>query len=268
MSDERFSAEQAERYQAHLALPDIGHTGQRRLLDTSVLLVGVGGLGCSAAQYLTAAGVGKLGLLDDDSVDLSNLQRQILFSVDDLNGKKARVAAEALSGLNPDTELVSIVDRLTATNAAGLIKGWDLVIDGSDNFATRYVVNDACVLAGTTLVTGSIYQFEGQITVVCPPEGPCYRCIFPAPPAEQAPCHAAGVLASLPGVVGTILATEALKLAIGAESSLVGRLLLVDMLDTSFRSVHVTRDVECALCGNKPSISHPTAVALCRDETD
>ena len=267
MSDERFSAEQAERYQAHLALPDIGHTGQQRLLDTSVLLVGVGGLGCSAAQYLTAAGVGKLGLLDDDSVDLSNLQRQILFSVDDLNGKKARIAAEALSGLNPDTELVSIVDRLTATNAAGLIKGWDLVIDGSDNFATRYVVNDACVLAGTTLVTGSIYQFEGQITVVCPPKGPCYRCIFPASPVEQAPCHAAGVLASLPGVVGTILATETLKLAIGAESSLVGRLLLVDMLGTSFRSVNVTRDVECALCGNKPSISHPTAVALCRDGT-
>lgn len=260
MNSERFSAEQTERYQAHLTLPGIGPAGQQRLLDTSVLLVGVGGLGCPAGQYLAAAGVGKLGLLDDDLVDRSNLQRQILFSVDDLDGNKATVAAKRLGGLNPDIELVPIVDRLTASNAARLIEGWDLIIDGSDNFATRYVVNDACVLAGIPLVTGSIYQFEGQVTVVRLPQGPCYRCIFPAPPPEQAPCRVAGVFASLPGVVGTILATETLKLAIGAGSSLTGRLLLIDMLDTSFRSVRVRRDVECALCGDKPSISRPTAV--------
>lgn len=265
MNDERLSAEQTERYQAHLMLPEVGLAGQQRLLETSVLLVGVGGLGCPAAQYLAAAGIGKLGLLDDDIVERSNLQRQILFSIDDLGANKAEVATKRLGGLNPDVELVPIVDRLSASNATGLIEGWDLVIDGSDNFATRYVVNDACVLARTPLVTGSIYQFEGQATVVRSPLGPCYRCIFPAPPPEQAPCREAGVLASLPGVVGTILATEALKLGIGAGSSLTGRLLLIDMRETSFRSVRVRRDVGCALCGDEPSIERPTAVALCRD---
>ena len=268
MSGAGLSAEQTERYQAHLTLPGVGTAGQQRLLETSVLLVGVGGLGCPAAQYLAAAGVGRLGLLDDDIVDRSNLQRQVLFSLDDLGRNKAEVAAARLAGLNPDVELVSIVDRLSASNAAALIQGWDLVIDGSDNFATRYVVNDACVLAGTPLVTGSIYQFEGQITVVQSPVGPCYRCVFPAPPPEQAACREAGVLASLPGVVGTILATEAMKLAIGAESSLTGRLLLLDMRDTSFRAVRIRRDAACALCGDEPSIERPTAVASCRDPED
>ena len=268
MTGEPLSAEQTERYEAHLTLPEVGLAGQQRLLETSVLLVGVGGLGCPAAQYLAAAGIGKLGLLDDDIVERSNLQRQILFAVDDLGDNKAEVAAKRLGGLNPDVELVPLVDRLSASNAARLIEGWDLVIDGSDNFATRYVVNDACVLAGTPLVTGSIYQFEGQVTVIRSPLGPCYRCIFPAPPPEQASCREAGVLASLPGVVGTILATEALKLGIGAGTSLTGRLLLIDMRETSFRSVRVKRDVGCALCGDEPSIERPTAVALCREPTD
>lgn len=268
MSAARLSAEQTERYQAHLTLPEIGAEGQRRMLDSSVLLVGIGGLGCPAAQYLAAAGIGKLGLLDDDIVDRSNLQRQVLFSLDDLDANKADVAAARLARLNPDVELVPMVERLSASNAAGLIDGWDLVIDGSDNFATRYVVNDACVLAGVPLVSGSIYQFEGQVTVVSSPLGPCYRCIFPAPPAEQAPCREVGVLASLPGVVGTILATEAIKLAVGVESALIGRLLLIDVRDSSFRSVRLTRDPGCALCGETPSIERPTAVAVCRDPAD
>lgn len=263
-----FSGEQAERYQAHLNLPDVGAAGQQRLLETSVLLVGVGGLGCPAAQYLAAAGVGRIGLLDDDVVDRSNLQRQVLFGVDDLGADKAEVAARRLASLNPDAELVPIIERLSASNAVALTDGWDLVVDGSDNFATRYVVNDACVLGGTPLISGSIYQFEGQITVIHAPMGPCYRCVFPAPPPEQAPCREAGVLASLPGVVGTILATEAIKLAIGAESSLVGRLLLVDLLHNSFRSVRTRRDPGCALCGEEPTITRPTAVAVCRGSAD
>ena len=259
------SAEQMERYQAHVSLPGLGSEGQQRLLETSVLLVGVGGLGCPTAQYLAAAGVGRLGLLDDDIVDRSNLQRQILFGVDDLDRNKAEAAAVRLEAMNPDVEIVPIVERLSASNASALVDGWDLVVDGSDNFATRYVVNDACVLAGVPLVTGSIYQYEGQLTVIRSPLGPCYRCLFPSPPPEQAACRDVGVLASLPGVVGTILATETIKVAIGEGSSLTGRLLLVDLLDNSFRSVRVRRDSACALCGDEPSIRQPTAVALCRD---
>jgi adenylyltransferase/sulfurtransferase len=264
VSDQRLSAEQTERYQAHLTLPEIGEAGQRRLLAARVLVLGVGGLGCPVAQYLTAAGVGKLGLLDDDIVDRSNLQRQILFGDGDLGRNKSEAAAERLAALNPDVELQPITARLTAGNAAELVAGWDLAIDGSDNFATRYVANDACVLAGVPLVTGSIYRFEGQLTVVQSPLGPCYRCVFPTPPPEQAPCREAGVLASLPGVVGTILATESIKLLVGSGSSLLGRLLLIDLLDNSFRSVRIKRDPGCALCGDQPSILRPTAVALCR----
>lgn len=264
MTTRRLSPEQTERYQAHLTLPQIGSEGQMRLLDASVLLIGVGGLGCPSAQYLTAAGVGRIGLLDDDIVDRSNLQRQILYALDDLGRQKAEAAAARLGPMNPDVELVPMVQRLSASNAESLVAGWDLVIDGSDNFATRYVVNDACVLAGMPLVTGSIYQFEGQVTVVRAPFGPCYRCVFPSPPPEQAPCREAGVLASLPGVVGTVLATEALKLLVGHESSLIGRLLLIDTRDSSFRSVRTKRDPECPLCGEAPSIEHPTAVAVCR----
>jgi len=268
MSAERFSAEQMERYQAHLTLAKIGAAGQRRLLDSRVLLVGIGGLGCPTAQYLAAAGIGKLGLLDDDIVERSNLQRQILFGIDDLGRDKAGVAAERLGKMNPDVELLPIVERLTAANVDSLIEGWDLVIDGSDNFATRYVVNDACVLGGLPLVTGSIYQFEGQLTVIHSPLSPCYRCVFPVPPPEQAPCREAGVLASLPGVVGTILATETMKLIIDAESSLLGRLLLIDLMDSSFRTVHTRHDAACALCGDNPSIEKPTAVAVCRADAD
>ncbi|MFQ5743690.1 MAG: ThiF family adenylyltransferase [Acidobacteriota bacterium] len=265
---DRLSAEQSERYQAHLALARIGVAGQARLLRARVLLLGVGGLGCPAALYLTAAGVGSLGLLDDDIIDRTNLQRQILFGPADLGARKAEVAAERLASLNPDVELRPIIERLTAGNAASLVAGWDVVIDGSDNFATRYIVNDACVLAGIPLVSGSIYQFEGQVTVIRTPAGPCYRCLFPSPPPEQAACRDAGVLAPLPGMVGSIQAAETIKLVVGEEASLIGRLLLVDALASSFRSVNVRRNPGCPLCGESPTIRRPTAVAVCRGPVD
>ena len=261
---DRLSEEQTERYQAHLVLPKFGVSGQARLLEAHVLLVGVGGLGCPAALYLTAGGVGALGLVDDDLVDRTNLQRQILFGPADIGHQKAAVAARRLATINPDVQIVPITERVDAGNVVALIEGWDLVIDGSDNFATRYVVNDACVLARVPLVTGSIYQYEGQVMVIQPPLGPCYRCLFPVPPPEQAACRDAGVLAPLPGVIGAIQAAEAIKLLIGDQESLRGRLLLADVLDASFRTVTVRRDRSCPLCGDSPSIREPTAVTFCR----
>lgn len=257
----RLSPEQAERYQAHLALPEVGVEGQSRLLEGRVLLVGVGGLGCPVALYLTAAGVGTLGLVDDDVVDRTNLQRQVLFGPDDVGEPKVERARDRLRAVNPDVRVETEKVRLTASNAGELVEGWDVVVDGSDNFATRYVVNDAAVLAGVPLVTGSIYQFEGQATVIQPPLGPCYRCLFRSPAPDQPACRDAGVLATLPGVVGTIQATEALKLLLGQPSSLLGRLLLVDLREGSFRSVRVKADPECPLCGDRPTITRPTAVA-------
>jgi adenylyltransferase/sulfurtransferase len=262
---DRLDAEQAERYQAHLVLPKIGVYGQRRLLDSRVLLVGVGGLGCPAALYLAAAGVGTLGLLDDDVVDRTNLQRQVLFGTEDIGEAKVLVAQKRLAGINPDVDLETLETRLTASNAMELVAGWDLVIDGSDNFATRYVVNDACVLARIPLVTGSIYQYEGQVTVIRPPLSPCYRCLFRSPPPEQPACRDAGVLAPLPGIVGSLLAAEAVKLLVGGDTALIGRLLLFDAQESSSRSVRVKSDPSCPLCGEAPTIDRPTAVATCRD---
>lgn len=266
---DRLDAEQTERYEAHLALPEVGPAGQARLLASRVLVVGVGGLGCPVSLYLAAAGVGTLGLVDDDVVDRTNLQRQVLYGPADIGRPKVEAAAEKLAGINPDVELVSRRERISAANAMDLVEGWDVVVDGSDNFATRYVVNDAAVLAQVPLVTGSIYRYEGQLTVIRPPLGPCYRCLFPSPPPEQAACHEAGVLAPLPGVIGSIQATEAIKLLLGDESGLVGRLLLVDLLDGSFRSVRVQRNATCPLCGESPTIRRPTAVTLaCREADD
>lgn len=266
MTQGRLDPEQTERYQAHLALPRLGVTGQRRLLESRALLLGLGGLGCPAALYLAACGVGTLGLVDDDVVDRTNLQRQVLYGPGDLGEPKAEAAAARLAAIDPDVRLEARRVRLTAANAGELVEGWDLVVDGSDNFATRYVVNDACVLAGVPLVSGSIYQYEGQVTVIRSPPGPCYRCLFPAPPPEQAPCREAGVLAPLPGIVGSIQAAEAVKLLVGEGSSLVGRLLLVDALDVSFRTVRVERNPDCPLCGERPTIRRPTAVAAGRDD--
>lgn len=257
----RLTPEQAERYQAHLALPEVDVAGQRRLLEGRVLVIGVGGLGCPVALYLTAAGVGSLGLVDDDIVDRTNLQRQVLFGPEDVGQPKVEVARARLRAMNPDVDVEVVSTRLTAGNARGLVEGWDVVVDGSDNFATRYVVNDATVLAGIPLVTGSIFRYDGQVTVVRPPLGPCYRCLFRSPSPEQPACRDAGVLAPLPGVVGTIQAAETLKLLLGQSSSLVGRLLLVDLREPSFRSVRVQADPQCPLCGDQPTITRPTAVA-------
>lgn len=259
---ETLNQEQAERYQAHLTLPRVGMAGQKRLLGARVLQVGMGGLGCPTALYLTASGIGKLGLLDDDSIDRTNLQRQVLYGTGDIGAAKVEVAALRLQDINPDVELQPIAERIVASNAVELVSDWDLVIDGSDNFATRYVVNDACVLAKVPLVTGSIYQYEGQVTVVRPPLGPCYRCLWRSTPGEPPACRDAGILAPLPGLIGTILAAEAIKMIVADETPLVGRLLLVDALENSFRSVRVKRDPACPLCGDNPTIRTPTAVAV------
>ncbi len=257
---ERLTSEQVERYQAHLTLPDFGPKAQRRLLDSRVLVLGVGGLGCPAAQYLVAAGVGALGLLDDDLVDGTNLQRQVLFGDADGGRPKVEAAAERLAAMNPGCEITPIPERLVAGNARRLLRDWDLVLDGSDNFATRYVCNDASVLAGVPLITGSLYQYEGQVTVIHPPDTPCYRCTFPAPPPEHAACREVGVLGPLAGLVGTIMASEAVKLVGLGASALFAKLQLIDAQSMSFRQVELRRDPDCPLCGETPTIDRPTAV--------
>lgn len=262
MSPDRLTPEQVERYQAHLQLPGFGSAEQRRLMAARVLVVGVGGLGCPSAQYLVAAGVGTVGLADDDVVDASNLQRQVLFDEKDRGRRKVAVAAARLRSQNPAVRIRQHEVRVTAANVLDLVGEYDLVLDGSDNFATRYVVNDACVLAGVPLVTGSLYRFEGQVTVIAPPETPCYRCVFRSPPTEQPPCHEAGLLGALAGIIGSIQAAEGLKLLAYQETALMGRLLLVDTQLMSFRSVQLGRDPECPLCGKAPSIDSPTAVAV------
>ena len=251
-----------ERYQGHLTLPKVGVQGQAQLLRSRVLVVGVGGVGCPVLQYLAASGVGTLGLLDDDRVDTTNLQRQVLFGTADVGRPKVEVARERLEALNPDVLVKEHQLRLSASNALEIVQGWDLVVDGSDNFATRYVINDACVLAGVPLVTGSIYQYEAQVTVFRPPATPCYRCIFPVPPPDQQPCRDVGVLAPLAGLVGNLLAAEVLKLLVSGRTSLMGRLLLVDLLQTDFRTVQLKNAPDCPLCGRSPAIEHPTSVPV------
>ena len=262
MSPERLTSEQMERYQAHLQLPGFSAEGQCRLMAARVLVVGIGGLGCPIAQYLVAAGVGTVGLADDDVVDASNLQRQVLFDDGDRGRSKVEVAAARLRSQNPSVQIRQHALRVTAANVLDLVAAYDLVLDGSDNFATRYVVNDACVLAAVPLVTGSLYRFEGQVTVIAPPQTPCYRCLFRSPPSEQPPCHDAGLLGALAGIIGSIQAAEGLKLLVYQETALMGRLLLVDTQLMSFRSVQLGRDPECPLCGRAPSIDTPTAVAV------
>lgn len=263
MPADRLTPAQMERYQAHLALPDVGLAGQRRLLGASVLIVGVGGLGCPAALYLAAAGVGRLSLVDDDVVDATNLQRQVLYGDADIGLPKVEAAARRLRAVNEALDVVEWRERLTASNARDLIAGHDLVLDGSDNFATRYVVNDAAVLEGVPLVSGSLYRYEGQVVVVAPPEAPCYRCLFRSPPAEAPPCHDAGVLGPVAGIVGALQAAEGLNILARGRSALAGRMLLVDAYEMATRSVRVARDPGCPLCGESPTIDRPTAVAVC-----
>ncbi len=245
------------RYSRHLILPEVGAIGQRKIRAASVLCVGAGGLGSPVALYLAAAGVGRLGILDFDRVDLSNLQRQLLHGTPDVGRLKVDSARETIQRLNPEVEVVTFPLRLNRDNALDLLRPWDIIVDGTDNFPARYLTNDACVMLGKPNVYGSIFRFEGQASLFAPHlGGPCYRCLFPEPPPPgSAPsCAEAGVLGVLPGIIGTIQATEALKLALGCGESLLNRLLLFDALGMRFREIKVRPDPGCPVCGKNPSI--------------
>ena len=248
---QRLSAEQRNRYQRHLLVNEVGEEGQLKLLDSKVLLLGAGGLGSPAGLYLGAAGVGTIGIIDMDVVDESNLQRQILHNLDRIGDRKVDSAKKTLTLLNPDTNVVTYDTRLGADNILDIIDGYDVIVDGTDNFPTRYLVNDASLLKRIPVVHGSIFRFEGQATVFNPYVGPCYRCMIPEPPpAELAPsCAEAGVLGVLPGIIGSIQAMETIKLLLGIGETLTGRLLAYDALEESFRTFKVNRDPECPACG-------------------
>ena len=252
-----FTEEQIRRYHRHIILPEVGSRGQRKLLAARVLLVGAGGLGSPAALYLAAAGVGTLGIVDFDRVDLSTLQRQNLHGTEDLGRPKVESAAERIASANPGVRVVQHQVALTSENAFDILSDYDYVVDGSDNFATRYLINDAAVMTGKTVLYGSIYQFDGQVSVFRPREGPCYRCLFPSPPPPGAvpSCAEAGVLGVLPGIVGSLQAIEAIKLIVGIGKPLVGRLLLFDALEMEFTEVKIRRDPNCPVCGDNPSIT-------------
>jgi molybdopterin/thiamine biosynthesis adenylyltransferase/rhodanese-related sulfurtransferase len=251
-------ADKRSRYSRHILIPEVGVEGQLKLLESRVLLIGAGGLGSPAGLYLAAAGVGTLGIVDDDRVDASNLQRQIAHSTETLGDWKADSAKATIEALNPDVNVITYKERLTSENVDRILAdGWDVIVDGADNFPTRYLVNDAAVFHDIPLVHGSIYRFEGQATVFKPHEGPCYRCLFPQPPPpELAPsCSEGGVLGVLPGIVGSLQANEALKLALGIGETLAGRLLLFDALSTEFSEVTLRKDPNCPVCGEHPTIT-------------
>jgi molybdopterin/thiamine biosynthesis adenylyltransferase/rhodanese-related sulfurtransferase len=252
------SPERRARYSRHLLIPEIGEAGQLKLLDARVLLIGAGGLGSPASLYLAAAGVGTLGIIDADIVDETNLQRQIVHSLDTLGAPKVDSAKRTIGALNPDVNVLTYRERLTSENIDRILDdGWDLIVDGADNFPTRYLVNDASVWHNIPVVHGSIYRFEGQVTVFKPHEGPCYRCLFPEPPPpELAPsCAEGGVLGVLPGIIGSLQTNEAIKLAAGVGEPLVGRLLLFDALSTEFSDVRIERRADCPVCGDHPTIT-------------
>jgi sulfur-carrier protein adenylyltransferase/sulfurtransferase len=250
---------QRKRYARHLLIPEVGEEGQQKLLDSRVLLIGAGGLGSPASLYLAAAGVGTLGIIDPDVVDDSNLQRQIVHSTERLGEPKVASAQRTIEALNPDVTVVPFQERLDSENVERILAhGWDVIVDGTDNFPTRYLVNDASVWHGVPVVHGSIYRFEGQVTVFDPANGsPCYRCLYPSPPPpELAPsCAEGGVLGVLPGIVGSLQASEALKIVLGAGDTLAGRLLLFDALQTTVDEVSIRRNPECPVCGDHPTIT-------------
>lgn len=250
------SAREIARYSRHLIMPEVAMAGQKRLKAAKILLIGAGGLGSPLGLYLAAAGVGRIGIVDYDVVDMSNLQRQVLHATQDVGRLKIESAAERLKGVNPEIEVETYNTRITSANALELIKPYDVVIDGTDNFPTRYLVNDACVLLGKPNIYGSIFRFEGQASVFYPPAGPCYRCLFrePPPPGSVPSCAEGGVLGILPGLVGCIQATEAVKLVIGKGEPLIGRLLLYDALAMKFREIRLKRNPQCPLCGDNPTI--------------
>lgn len=252
-----FNEEQIKRYSRHIILKEVGGTGQKKLLDAKVLVIGAGGLGSPSSFYLAAAGVGVIGILDFDSVDLSNLQRQILHTTDDVDRPKVESAKETLTALNPDVRVVTHNERLTSKNVFRIFEDYDVIVDGCDNFVTRYLTNDACVMLGKPNVHGSVLLFEGQVSVFDSRRGPCYRCQYPEPPPPgMVPsCQEAGVLGVLPGIVGTVQAVEALKLILGVGNPLVGRLLHFDALNMKIREFKLRKDPRCPLCGEDPTIT-------------
>ena len=257
VADRQFTADQLQRYSRHFILPEVGEAGQAKLLDAKVLLIGAGGLGSPSAYYLAAAGVGTLGIVDMDVVDMSNLQRQILHTNDRVGMPKVESARQTLTALNPDIKVIGYQERVSSENIMQLIRDYDVIVDGCDNFPTRYLVNDACVIADKPNVHGSIFQFEGQATVFAPHRGPCYRCLFPEPPPPGAApsCQEAGVLGVLPGLVGCVQALETIKLILGVGRPLIGRMVYFDTLSMELRVHKLRRDPECPMCGEHPTIT-------------
>src|SRR5216117_2640899 len=255
--DRQFTPEQQIRYSRHFLLPEVGEAGQAKLLDAKVLCIGAGGLGSPVAFYLAAAGVGTIGIVDHDVVDLSNLQRQILHTNDRIGMPKTESAQKTLNALNPDVKVVPFNERLSSENVMRIIKDFDIVVNGCDNFPTRYLINDACVMAKKPLVDGSIFQFEGQATVFYPGRGPCYRCLFPEPPPPGAApsCAEAGVLGVLPGLIGCVQALEAMKLILGVGKPLIGRMMYFDTLSSEVRVLKLRRDPNCLVCSDHPKIT-------------
>ena len=256
VQDRQFTADQLSRYSRHFLLPEVGEAGQAKLLDAKVLLVGAGGLGSPTAFYLAAAGVGKMGIVDHDTVDLSNLQRQILHTQDRIGVPKVESARETIHALNPDVEVVGYQERISSDNIMRLLADYDIVVDGCDNFPTRYLINDACVMTGKPNVHGSIFQFEGQATVFYPGRGPCYRCLFPEPPPPGAApsCAEAGVLGVLPGLIGCVQALETIKLILDVGRPLIGRMAYFDTLSMEVRIHKLRKDPKCPVCGENPTV--------------
>ena len=251
------SHEEITRYSRHLLMPEVGMDGQRKLKGARIVVVGAGGLGSPVTIYLAAAGVGTIGIVDFDRVDQTNLQRQILYSTSDVGRSKLEAAADRLRALNPNVTVEAHETPLSSANALSILRAYDLVVDGTDNFPARYLINDACVLVGLPFVHGSVFRFEGQVAVFAAPGGPCYRCLYPEPPPPGTlpPAAQTGLLGVLPGIVGTIQALETLKLLLGIGTSLVGRLLVFDALTMEFRTLRIRRNPSCPVCGDEPTIT-------------
>ncbi|HEC24592.1 MAG TPA: molybdopterin-synthase adenylyltransferase MoeB [bacterium] len=251
-----FTEEQIKRYARHIILPEVGGKGQERLLSSKVLLIGAGGLGAPCGYYLGAAGIGTLGIVDFDTVDLSNLQRQIWHGTADVGRYKVDSASDSIARINPDVSVITYKEKIDSKNIKDLIKDYDVIIDATDNFPTRYLINDACYFMRKPLVYGSLFRFDGQATVFLPGEGPCYRCLFPAPPPVGLvpSCQESGVLGVLPGIIGAIQANEAIKIILGVGKTLNGRLLIYDALDMRFTEMKLRKDKACPLCGENPSV--------------
>ena len=252
-----FTDEQIERYSRHIILPEVGGEGQSRLLESKVLLVGAGGLGSPAAFYLAAAGIGNMGIIDFDTVDLSNLQRQIIHNTERIGMLKTESAKKTITALNPDVNVTVFNEKLCSENILRLFEGYDYILDGTDNFATRYLINDACVMTGKANIHGSIFRFEGQVTIFKSDEGPCYRCLYPEPPPPgMVPnCQEGGVLGVLAGVIGNLQVVETLKLILGKGETLIGYLLIYDALKTEFRKLKLKKDPQCPVCSDQPTIT-------------